>query len=168
MKKFLTIAAVAGVLSTFAGSAQAQTVSFGGSVAPSCTFTKVIDGSLTNATGAVTSISTITPGQINVICNSDTSTLNLITVAPTVTFTGTGTIQTGTTTKVGFTSGGNGIYAGLAAYNSTTPVTATVSAGDVTKAAGDDAFIASEVNAPATKLLKAGAYSVVVTPTLTP
>jgi hypothetical protein len=158
MKKILTIAATAGLLSALAGSAQAQVVNFPGTVPPSCNVTASTNGALTPNVAIPTSLIASTYGKVTVICNTETSVLTLTqgasvieaqTPAPTVTF---GFAPTGST----------GIYSAV--------VSGTVSpaSGSTTAAIGDIASIDSTIAAAPGKLLKAGSYTVVVNATIAP
>jgi hypothetical protein len=163
MKKILTIAAT-GLLSALAGAAQAQvtqSVSSTGTVASSCNITASTPGTLTGNTTPPSILTTGTganAGTAKVICNTESSVLTLTA--------GTNTLPTYTnpantpTVTFGFTAGGSGIYSAATG----TAVTAT----EATSATGDTAKIVSTVTSVGGKLLKPGAYTSVVTATLTP
>jgi hypothetical protein len=161
MKNILTIAATAGLLSTFAGSAHAQmAVNSPGTVDESCVVTSVNNGTLTQNAIPATSLATGTGagvGLVKVTCNTITSKLTLSAgahiipaqpTAPTVTF--------------GFVGGGDGIY------TSVTSGIITPASGDTTLVGGDTAHVASTVTANGGKLLRNGLYQAVVTATVSP
>lgn len=162
MKKFLTIAATAGVLSAFAGAAQAQVVNFPGTVTPSCTLTTSNDGVLTETATPATVLATTTAGKVKLVCNSGTSKVDLTQgasvipsqpSAPTVAF-----------GFVGGASGGTGIFNALTAGSASSGI-----ATDVTAAAGDTADISASITATGGKLLKVGTtYKVIVNAAVTP
>jgi hypothetical protein len=164
MKKFLTIAAVAGVLSAFAGSAQAAPVNFGGSVAQSCTIdaASTANGNLVASptTGPATALNATgsNAGSVKVICNAGSSKLDI------AVNTTSSVLYNGSATTSFDAAGGSGIYT-----SATSGITFT--ATGVTTSAGDNAKISASVT-PTTPgaLLQASTtaapYKVVVDATL--
>jgi hypothetical protein len=165
MKKFLTIAATASVLSAFAGSAQANPVNFNGSVSSSCTIdtASTANGTLVASptTGPATSLSATgsNAGSVKVICNAGSNKLDI------AVNTGSSVLYNGTASTAFDSAGGTGIYT-----SATTGVSYT--ATGVTSASGDTAKISASVT-PTTvgALLQASTaaapYKVVVDATVT-
>jgi hypothetical protein len=158
MKKILTIAATAGLLSVLASSTHAQVVNFPGTVPQSCNITASTDGALTPNVAIPTSLIASTYGKVTVICNTDTSVLTLTQ--------GASVIETQTpapTVAFGFApTGSTGIY------STVTSGTVSPASGATTTALGDVASIDSTITAATGKLLKAGTYKVIVNATIAP
>jgi hypothetical protein len=160
MKKILTIAATAGLLSSVAGAAQALPINAPGTVTQSCNVTSVNNGTLTENATPATSLTTGTGagvGLVTVVCNTDTSVLTLAG--------GTHILPTQTsipTVSFGFAPGGTGIYSTVKSGIVSPP------AGDMTAASGDIAHVTSTVMATGGKLLKAGTYTTVINATVAP
>jgi hypothetical protein len=122
MKKILTIAATA-LLSTIAGAAHADTVSFGGSIASSCNMV-VGNGALVQSGNSLITTAASGFATAKVTCNgNNTLGIAVNTATPSKLYNGTAVASFG---------GGDGVYSGATGTTFTTTTT-TTSGGDTAK-----------------------------------
>jgi hypothetical protein len=148
MKKILTIAATAGLLSAFTGAVSAQTT-FSTAVDSSCTVTSPATVGL--APNALPPSSLTGSTVATVICNDTTKSLNVGIGATSVVFNGTPSVVL---------AGGTGNFVGATGLSKT--ITTTTGVG------GDTATVNAAITAPAGKLLATGSYTLIMNPTITP
>jgi hypothetical protein len=122
MKKILTIAATA-LLSTIAGAAHADTVSFAGAITPACTMVVDNGGLVQNGNSLITTTASVF-ATAKVTCNgNNTLGIAVNTATPSKLYNGT---------AVASFSGGDGVYS-TATGTSITTAAPTTSGGDTAK-----------------------------------
>jgi hypothetical protein len=154
MKKILTIAATAGLLSTFAASVQAQTTgtaTLNATVASSCNVTiPTATTTFTQVGTPPTSLTGTTSAQVT--CNDTSKKLTLTQNNSTSLPSGTATFNF---------AGGTGIFQEVTGVDSGL-------FSDTTPSTGDTASISASVSRTDEKLLKSGSYSLVINATVVP
>jgi hypothetical protein len=152
MKKILTIAATAGLISAFTGSVYAQTTTLSGPVPSSCVVTTPLTGTLSAAPAVGPATSLAGSYTATVVCNDTTKSVNVA-------------VATAGNTLLGGT-GAAAFISGTGALSGATGASKTITA--VTPLAGDTAVVNASITAPTGALLETGTGVLVVNTTITP